>query len=92
MVAEKQMQSLGMETLSGLDVVQGLTPGPANYALLQPTAQAVRWRDDGTDPTSTIGHLIPADKKYRYIGPLGKIRFIEVKASAILTVTYYAPI
>lgn len=89
--SEKQTQSLGMEILSGLSVAQGLTPPPkAVYTLLQPTAQAVRWRDHGADPTSSIGHLIPADKKYRYIGSLGKIRFIETTASATLTVTYYA--
>ena len=89
---ERQTQSLGMETLTGLSVVQGLTPPPkAVYALLQPTGQAVRWRDD-TDPTSTVGHLIPKNKRFRYIGPLSKIRFLEAVASATLTVTYYAPI
>lgn len=91
-IAEKQTQSLGMETLSGLSAVQGLTPPPkAVYAFLQPTGQAVRWRDSG-DPTAAIGHLIPKNKKYRFIGPLDKIRFVEAKASATLTVTYYAPI
>jgi len=85
------MQSLGMETLNGLSAVKGLpnVPPKAIYALLQAHGNAVRWRDDGTDPTAAIGHLIPADKKYRYISELLKIRFTEASASATLTVTYY---
>ncbi len=61
-----------------------------NAVLLNPTTQAVRFRDDGTNPTSAIGIRIPADGvPFYYDGDLTRIRFIETTASAVLNVAYY---
>lgn len=63
--------------------------GDPTYAIIQAEAQAVRWRDDGTDPTAAIGMTIPAGGELRYDGNLAAIRFIQVTAGAILNVSYY---
>lgn len=61
-----------------------------NFVLLQAETQNVRWRDDGTAPTASVGMiLIAGDAPYPYDGDLSKIQFIEVTASAKLNVSYY---
>lgn len=93
-VAECQQETLGFEPIADLSSVVRLPSPPpkAAYALIQAYTKAIRWRDDGTDPTATVGHLIPAGKTYRYLGNLLKIRLIEQEASATASVTFYEPI
>jgi hypothetical protein len=50
----------------------------------------VRWRDDGTNPTSAVGMPVPISTVLSYDGDLQRIRFIEQAASAKLNVSYYA--
>lgn len=59
-------------------------------AIIIPETQAVRWRDDGTDPTSTVGMPLAAGVALQYDGDLSKIRFIESTAGAKLNISYYA--
>lgn len=84
---------LGFEQLTGLSAAKKLAAVPtgALLALIIPTAQAVRWRDDGTDPTGTIGMPIATTipSPFVYSGDLSKISFIEQAASATLNVSYY---
>jgi hypothetical protein len=49
----------------------------------------VRWRDDGTDPTTTVGMNLAAGASLDYEGQLAAIKFIEVTASAKLNVAYF---
>jgi len=59
-------------------------------ALLQCESQSVRWRDDGTSPTASVGMILNVgDQPYPYDGDLNKIKFIETAASAKLNVSYY---
>lgn len=59
-------------------------------AIIIPETQAVRWRDDGADPTSTVGMPLAAGVALQYDGDLSKIRFIESTAGAKLNISYYA--
>ena len=52
--------------------------------------QAVRWRDDGTAPTASVGMPLAVNTAFAYDGDLSKIRFIQQTASAVLNVAYYA--
>lgn len=88
-VVERQQLPLGLESFSDLSTVKYLSPPKKTaYAEVQAHTKAVRWRDDGTAPTATIGHLIPAGKTFRYVGT-GQFGIIEAEASATATVTYY---
>lgn len=51
---------------------------------------AVRWRDDGVDPTNAIGMLIPASSDMNYDGKLARLRFIRVTGDAVVDCSYYA--
>lgn len=83
---------LGYEKVTGLSSAQALTvPDGARVAVLSCDAQAVRWRDDGTNPTGTDGiPMATTDAPLLYTGSLAAIRFIEQSASAVLHVAYYA--
>src|SRR5215471_10280162 len=52
----------GYTQLTGIVAATGLTPipGGANCAMIQAEGDQIRWRDDGTNPTSTVGMFIPA--------------------------------
>jgi len=84
---------LGYQQITTLSSAVGLTvPSGANMALITCTTQNVRWRDDGTNPTASIGMLCLAtggDAGLWYKGDLSKLKFIEATASAALNVSYY---
>ncbi len=88
----------GYQQITTVSSAVGLTLPPSNtpdgraptFAIIQAATQAVRWRDDGTDPTATVGMTIPAGGEIRYDGNLNAIRFIEAAASAQLNISYYS--
>lgn len=82
----------GYQQITSLSSAVGLDiPVGAIMALLQAETQDVRWRDDGTDPTGSVGMVLKAgDPPFVYMGDLAAITFIEATASAKLNVTYYA--
>ena len=67
----------------------GLNAKPT-IAIITPEGQAVRWRDDATAPTSTVGMTLAVGVTLQYDGDLTKIRFIEQTAGAKLNISYYS--
>lgn len=79
-------QQTSFATATGLT----LTDWPnATLVWIQAQDQNVRWRDDGTDPTSTVGMIIYAGDFFPYNGDLTAIKFIEMAASAKLNLAFY---
>lgn len=84
-------QVLGYQQITSLSSATALTvPTGATRALIVAETQAVRWRDDGTDPTASVGMPVATSTYLSYDGDLSRIKFIEQTASAKLNVTYYA--
>ena len=86
-------QITSLSSATGLTVPARTPDGLAykpNFALITPEAQAVRWRDDGTDPTSTVGMPLAVGVTLQYDGDLSKIKFIEQTGGAKLNISYYA--
>lgn len=89
---------VGYQQITALNASVGLTVPAAdvtgakcNAVLLQPEAQTVRFRDDGTAPTAAIGMILNTGlAPFYYDGDLSAIRFIETAASAKLNVLYVA--
>lgn len=82
---------LGYQQITSLSSASGLTPpAGATLALIVPESQNVRWRDDGTNPTASVGMPIYVGASLSYDGDFNKIKFIEETASAKLNVSYYA--
>lgn len=84
----QQITSLAAST--GLTVPSDPLRGVPTFAIIQAAAQAVRWRDDGVAPTSSVGMTLAAGDELRYDGNLAAIRFIEATAGAQLNVSYYS--
>jgi len=84
-------QCLGYQQITSLSSAAGLTiPQGATLALIVPETQNVRWRDDGTDPTASVGMPIFVGASLSYDGDLNRIKFIETTASSKLNISYYA--
>lgn len=82
---------LGYEQITSLSSAQSLNvPSGAKFCIVVPESQAVRWRDDGTSPTASVGMPISVGQPVEYSGNLAAIKFIEQTASAKLNVAYYA--
>lgn len=88
----------GYQQISTLSSATGLTvptlgPDGLNakpvFALIVAEGAPVRWRDDGTAPTASIGMPLAVGVPLQYDGDLTKIRFIEQSASAKLNISYY---
>jgi hypothetical protein len=69
--------------------LNGLNQRPT-IALITPEGQAVRWRDDNTAPSATVGMPLAVGVTLQYDGDLTMIRFIEQVAGAKLNISYYA--
>ena len=90
---------IGYQQISTLSSAVGLTVPTVDksgnkqqptFALIVAETQGVRWRDDGTDPTASVGMPLAAGVPLQYDGDLTRIKFIEQTASAKLNISYYA--
>jgi hypothetical protein len=90
---------LGYQQITSLSAATGLTVPSRDLnglackpsiAMITPETQGVRWRDDDTDPTNSVGMPLAAGTTLQYDGDLTKIKFIEQTASAKLNISYYA--
>lgn len=86
----KTTANLGYQQITSLGSAVGLTiPAGAIYAAIRAEAQAVRWRDDGTNPTAAVGTPLEVGETLNYDGNLAAIKFIEQVGGAKLNVSYY---
>lgn len=87
---DQTLEPKGYQKIAGLSSATALTvPAGASYALIKVETATVRWRDDGTNPTTTDGMLLDVGDEFWYTGQLKKIKFIET-AAAVLHISYYA--
>lgn len=87
---EGQRPPISYSQLTSLSAATALTvPSDCHAVLIQAETQNVRWRDDGTDPTASVGMLLYAGDFLWYNGVPGSLKFIQVSASAKLNVTFY---
>ena len=89
---DSKLKPKGYQKITSLGTAVGLTlpAAGASYALIKAEGQTVRWRDDGTNPTTTDGILLDIGDEMWYTGELTKIKFIETTAAGTLHVSYYS--
>ena len=64
------------------------TPGAA-HCLIQAEGTTIRMRDDGTNPTATVGHAITSGSILAYTGDITLLKLIQAGANGIANVTCY---
>lgn len=83
-----QLTSLGSSTL--ISSVTGGIPAGTDTVVLQAETQNVRYRDDGSAPTASVGMILVAGTMYEFsVSQIAAMRVIEVTASAKLNITFY---
>lgn len=89
---------MGYQQITSLSAATGLTvptqtpdgsKQQPTFALIIAETQGVRWRDDGTAPTASVGMPLAVGVPLQYDGDLTKIKFIEQTGSAKLNISYY---
>lgn len=91
MPAEVQFKNLGYQQISAPAAATALTvPAGSDYAIIQALTQNIRWRDDGVDPTASVGMQLTAGLDFLYSGDLSALRVIQEAGSAEVNVSYYA--
>lgn len=78
-------QSFGAVVSSGWPSV----PAGATVAFMSIEGASVRMRDDGTNPTSSVGVLFLIGGPWPYQGPLAATQFIQTGATATINVCFY---
>lgn len=76
-------------TSSAASLTSGGIPFGATAANINAESQIVRYRDDGTAPTGSVGQPIAAAGSVFYTGTLSALRFIEATASGKLNISFY---
>lgn len=95
--SDHPVETLGFKRVAGITTtVVGLpdVPSDASYAYIQADGGDLRWRDDGTSPTATVGHLLQRNDDHWYTVDTLPIRFIrdtDETDPTNLHVTYYKP-
>lgn len=92
MSKEQPPQPRGYEQLTGLNVVKQLTvPKGANWAMIRCTGAGIRWRDDGTNPTASVGYPLEPGEELIYdaVTGLPGLRFIQQEPTAEISISYY---
>ncbi|HMU86918.1 MAG TPA: hypothetical protein PKC11_04730 [Agitococcus sp.] len=82
---------LGYQQITSLGSAVGFSsvPSRARLVMIQAESQNVRWRDDGVNPTASVGMVIVANDTLFYTGDFSAIKFIEVTGSAKLNIIFY---
>jgi len=93
-VAPYQAAPLGYQQIANLTAATALTvPGNATFALALLEGVEVRWRDDGVNPTTTVGMpMFEGAPPQQFSGDLSAVKFIQVSGAAgasTLDVSYY---
>ena len=83
--------NIGFQQITPLTTAQILTvPAGARIAVIHADGQVIRWRDDGTAPTATVGMRLVVGGELVYDGELTKLKIIEEATGAKANVSYYA--
>ena len=81
---------LGYQQITSLGSAVALTvPDHAVKAVVVCTGQTVRYRDDGTSPSATVGMLLTVGVTYEFNSGLSALKFIQTATTAVLNISYY---
>ncbi len=82
---------IGYQQITPLAVATGLTipTGAPKLVEICVSTAGVRYRDDGTNPTASVGVPVAAGVCFQYSGSLSAIKFIGIISTAVLDVLYY---
>lgn len=81
-------QATSVSTSSAANL-PGVPSGAVGSFLLSVESAGIRWRDDGTDPTSSVGQPVAAGQALCYGNDPHSVRIIGQTGTPTINVTYY---
>jgi len=91
-------RTIDFEQITSISSATGLTDGTFNaagivYAQIQVTTSDMRYRTDGTDPESGVGHYLATNGIIEVWHPddMAAFRAIDDSGTSLLEVTYFGP-
>ena len=82
-----QLTSIAASTL--VSSCSGGIPALTGWAVLCVDTAAIRWRDDGTAPTASVGMPIAAGQCFNYSGTFSALRVIAQSGSPVVNISFY---
>src|SRR5580704_15912761 len=84
------INSLGYQQITNLSSAVGFTsvPSGTNYAVITVETAGIRWRDDGTAPTASVGMPVSSGQSFSYTTSFSKFQAIQQTSGAILDVYF----
>jgi len=83
-----QLTSVSASTL--VSSCSGGIPQSTGWATLCVDTAAIRWRDDGTAPTASVGMPIAAGQCFYYSGTFATLRVIAQSGSPVVNISFYS--
>lgn len=90
-VIDGVLEPAGFVQLDDLSTAVGLgtIPDGVKLVLIQAEGDDLRWRDDGTPPTDSVGTLLAEGQLFVYNGNPRAIQLIQVTSGGIANVSFY---
>ena len=85
----QQISATTLVASTGLNLPTPPVGRPIMAAVIQCNGGTVRWRDDGTNPTASIGMSLATGSELDYYGEMTAIKFIVSSGTPILDISYY---
>lgn len=83
-----QLTSVSSSTL--VSSCSGGIPALTGWAVLCIDTAAIRWRDDGTAPTASVGMPVAAGQCFYYSGTVAALRVIAQSGSPVVNISFYS--
>lgn len=88
--ANPYQKPLGYVQVASFSTLQTLTPpAGATAMVLSVEGNAIRWRDDGTNATASVGMPVAVGQTFSYSGNMGAFTMIPQTGSATVDIAYY---
>ena len=79
---------LGFSQITPTTAVTLSAPATSRYCYVMTETNSVRWRDDGTNPTASVGFLLPVNTQM-VVTNLSVFKIIQTAVSATVDVSCY---
>lgn len=83
-----QLTSVSSSTL--VSSCSGGIPQRTVWAVLCVDTAAIRWRDDGTAPTASVGMPVASGQCFYYSGTMSALRVIAQTGSPVVNISFYS--
>jgi hypothetical protein len=83
-------QLTSIASATSVSSCSGGVPALSAWAVVCIETAAVRWRDDGTAPTTSVGMPVSSGQCMNYSGTFSALQFIAQSGSPVVDISFYS--